>query len=88
MDAYRISLLLVLFLALMSVLFRLRGQLWIWVGRGVVHVLLGLFLLFVSNLVGSHLDLYVPYNLITVGISALLGLPGVLALFCIQWLLI
>ncbi|GGK36290.1 hypothetical protein GCM10010965_31570 [Caldalkalibacillus thermarum] len=84
MEATAISLFLVAFLAVMSIMFRLRGKVWHFLGRGLVQLVLGLFLLFVFNLFGSYIDVYVPYNLVTVGIAAVLGIPGVLALFGIQ----
>ncbi|MDQ0340613.1 inhibitor of the pro-sigma K processing machinery [Caldalkalibacillus uzonensis] len=84
MDAIGISMILVVFLAVMSIMFRMRGRVWHWLGRGLVQLVIGVFLLFVFNLFGSYVDVYVPYNLITMGIAAVLGIPGVLALFGIQ----
>jgi inhibitor of the pro-sigma K processing machinery len=57
-------------------------------GKGIVHVMLGVFLLFAINVLGSSVDLYVPFNFVTIGIASLLGLPGVIGLAGIQWFII
>src|SRR5690625_326973 len=58
-----------------------------WMGRAVVHLVIGAFLLFFVNLMGTYVDLYLPFNLITLSIAGFLGVPGVLGLICIQWMI-
>lgn len=84
MEAIKVSFGLVLFLIVASLLFTMRGKVWkglAWVG---VQGAVGLFILFGVNLVAGYFGLYVPYNLVTVAVAAILGLPGALALVGIQ----
>lgn len=88
MNAFQVSLALILLFVLASTLLKYRAKLWHLIGRGLVQVVMGIFLLFVVNLVAGWLEVYIPYNVVTVAIAAVLGLPGALALLAIQLFLI
>ena len=54
------------------------------IGKGIIHFVIGGFLLFFVNLFGTQFDFHIPFNLITVGVAGILGLPGVISLVCIK----
>jgi inhibitor of the pro-sigma K processing machinery len=84
MDAFQVSLVLILLFVLASAMLRYKINLLHWLGRGLVQVVMGLFFLFVINLLAGLINAYIPYNVVTVAIASLLGLPGALALLGIQ----
>lgn len=58
------------------------------IGRGFVKLLIGAFMLFILNLIGTHFDIHVPINIVTTAVSGFLGIPGVAALVVIdQWII-
>lgn len=59
-----------------------------WLGKGMMHVALGAILLFVFNLFAGAYDVHIPLNAVTLGVSAILGIPGILGLVCIKLFLI
>lgn len=59
----------------------------IWFGRACVMLVLGAFFLFCANLIGQFMDVYVPFNLATLSVAAILGIPGIVALMAILWFL-
>lgn len=59
-----------------------------WLGKGFVKVVIGVFLLFVANVLGGYMGYYVPFNLVTVGVAGLLGIPGVLSLVGIKMFIV
>jgi inhibitor of the pro-sigma K processing machinery len=59
-----------------------------FIGQGVVKVLIGALFLFFLNAFGTSYGIYVPINLVTAGVSGLLGIPGVCALIAIETLII
>ncbi|MBO8178785.1 pro-sigmaK processing inhibitor BofA family protein [Aeribacillus pallidus] len=78
-----ISLVIVLLLTASS-----AGKYVKFVGQACIKVLIGALFLFFLNAFGSYIGLHVPINLLTSSISGFLGIPGVLALACIQlWIL-
>lgn len=58
-----------------------------WMGRFIVRILVGAFLLFLLNVIGESFSLHVPINLATVAVSGLLGIPGIAALVFIKYTL-
>ena len=54
------------------------------IGQGMIKVLIGALFLFFLNAFGTSYGVYVPINLVTAGISGLLGIPGVCALIAIE----
>ncbi len=79
-----------IFIGLVTLFFILSGRYphpFQWLGKGVVQIVIGAFLLFLANLFGQYVDLYLPFNIVTLAIAAFLGLPGVIGLICIQWLM-
>ncbi|RYL96753.1 pro-sigmaK processing inhibitor BofA [Sporolactobacillus sp. THM7-7] len=55
-----------------------------WMGKLAVRLLVGVFLLFLVNVIGESFRLHVPINLATASVSGLLGLPGITALILIK----
>jgi inhibitor of the pro-sigma K processing machinery len=55
-----------------------------WVGKGAIHLVIGVVFLFVINLFGGIFEFQLPLNVITVAIAGFLGIPGVIALVCIK----
>lgn len=59
-----------------------------WIGKAMVHIVIGVFLLFFINVFGEFFHINIPLNVITVGIAGFLGIPGVIALICIKLFII
>lgn len=58
------------------------------VGQGIIKILIGAFLLFFLNALGSNFGIHIPINLITAAISGFLGIPGLAALTVVQvWII-
>lgn len=59
-----------------------------FIGQGVIRLLIGAFLLFFLNTIGTHFGIHIPINLATSAISGFLGIPGLFALVAIDtWIL-
>lgn len=56
-----------------------------WIGRLAVRLLIGVFFLFLLNVVGQSFSLHIPINIATASVSGLLGIPGVAALVLIKY---
>ena len=52
----------------------------------VLHVFLGLLILFAVNLVGGFFDLYIPFTWLSVLVAGIGGVPGVILLLLIHLL--
>lgn len=52
--------------------------------KGIVKFGIGLLLLFFTNVFGGMVGLYIPINLFTVSISAILGIFGITSLAAIH----
>ena len=63
---------------------KLKGNLMQWVGKGVIHLSIGAFLLYLTNMIGSYFDVTIPFNLVTLVISGILGIPGIITLVIIK----
>ncbi|ATH93962.1 sigma-K factor-processing regulatory protein BofA [Bacillus glycinifermentans] len=59
-----------------------------WAGTIAVRFIIGALLLFCVNLFGESMGIHLPINVITTGISGLLGIPGVAALIVIKQFII
>ncbi|MDA7028593.1 pro-sigmaK processing inhibitor BofA family protein [Bacillus sp. CLL-7-23] len=59
-----------------------------WLGSIAVRIIVGTIFLFCVNLFGESLSVHVPINLVTTGVSGLLGIPGVVALVVIKQFII
>jgi len=57
-----------------------------WAARGGIQIALGALFLFLLNTVGGLFQFHLPINLFTSAVVGLLGLPGLGALFVIQWM--
>ncbi|NCU18784.1 pro-sigmaK processing inhibitor BofA family protein [Pallidibacillus pasinlerensis] len=58
------------------------------VGQGIIKILIGAFLLFFLNALGSNFGIHIPINFITAAISGFLGIPGLAALTVVQvWII-
>ncbi|RYL94208.1 pro-sigmaK processing inhibitor BofA family protein [Sporolactobacillus sp. Y61] len=55
-----------------------------WLGKLAVRLTVGVFMLFLLNVIGESFNLHIPINLATASISGILGLPGVAALVFIK----
>lgn len=55
-----------------------------WIGKLTVRMLIGVFLLFLLNVVGESFSLHIPINLVTAAVGGILGLPGIAALVLIK----
>ncbi len=53
----------------------------------VINALLGAAILFLFNLVGGFFSLSIPINALNALITGVLGVPGVILLLVLQWLL-
>lgn len=67
-------------LSLFIFLFGQKKMSFKWVGTGMIHIALGVLFLFFANLLGQNMDIYIPYNLVTLAVAGVLGIPGVIAL--------
>lgn len=54
------------------------------IGRIAVRFVVGALFLFCVNLFGESAGIHVPINIVTTGVSGLLGVPGVAALIVIK----
>lgn len=54
------------------------------IGRIAVRFVVGALFLFCVNLFGESVGIHVPINIVTTGVSGLLGFPGVAALIVIK----
>ena len=52
----------------------------------LLHAGLGLLILFGVNMVGGFFDFYIPFNIVTVLVAGLGGVPGVILLILINLL--
>ena len=57
------------------------------VPRTVIHAVAGLALLFMGNTLGGPFGLGLGLNWITVPVSSILGVPGVMLLWAVRYLL-
>ncbi|MED1742291.1 pro-sigmaK processing inhibitor BofA family protein [Bacillus swezeyi] len=55
-----------------------------WMGTIAVRFIVGALFLFCVNLFGESMGIHVPINLVTTGVSGILGVPGVAALIVIK----
>lgn len=55
--------------------------------RLIANALIGLFLLLVFNFVGGYFGLYIPPNPITALVVGILGVPGLVLLLVIKYVL-
>lgn len=52
----------------------------------IVNSVSGVVLLWLANVFGAGLGISLPYTVVTVMISGILGIPGVLALILVQFI--
>jgi inhibitor of the pro-sigma K processing machinery len=53
----------------------------------LVNSAIGLLLLLVANFIGQYFDLSLPINIVTVLMAGFLGVPGILLLFVLKFIL-
>ena len=58
-----------------------------WAARALLHAMAGLAALFTANTAGSLLGLGIGLNMLTLPVSAILGVPGVGLLWAVKYLL-
>ncbi|MFP7256152.1 pro-sigmaK processing inhibitor BofA family protein [Terribacillus goriensis] len=56
--------------------------------KGSVRIIIGVFLLFLFNVVGALAGLHIPINAATTVMVGLLGIPGLASLAAIQYFLL
>lgn len=59
-----------------------------WLTILVTRFFMGIFALFFINVLGSLFAYHLPINLFTAIVSGLLGIPGVIVLFLIDYIII
>ncbi|MFC3883419.1 pro-sigmaK processing inhibitor BofA family protein [Bacillus songklensis] len=59
-----------------------------FIGQGMIKMVIGALLLFFVNAFGGQLDIHVPINIITAGVSGFLGVFGVAALVIIDFFIL
>jgi inhibitor of the pro-sigma K processing machinery len=87
MDNTLVAILIVAVAVSIAVLSQLKWSLLHLVGKGMVHFVIGGFILFFVNLFGGIFEFTIPLNVVTVAVVGLLGLPGVISLVCIKLLI-
>ncbi|MFZ4453987.1 pro-sigmaK processing inhibitor BofA family protein [Salibacterium aidingense] len=55
-----------------------------WAGGILVKLVIGALALFFLNAFGSAVDYHLPINAVTVSVSGLLGIPGILMLVAVD----
>ncbi|AOC89573.1 pro-sigmaK processing inhibitor BofA family protein [Bacillus sp. L381] len=55
-----------------------------WIGLTAIKFIAGAILLVGVNLFGGSLGIHIPVNLVTTGVSGILGIPGIAALIVIK----
>lgn len=56
----------------------------LWLGTVGMHIVLAAILLYAVNWAGTHVHFHLPVNLITLGTTALLGVPGLAMLIALK----
>ncbi|WP_077305906.1 pro-sigmaK processing inhibitor BofA family protein [Terribacillus halophilus] len=56
--------------------------------KGSVRLIIGVFLLFLFNVVGALAGLHIPINAATAVLVGVLGIPGIVSLAAIQYFLL
>ncbi|MFT8318154.1 MAG: pro-sigmaK processing inhibitor BofA family protein [Sporolactobacillus sp.] len=56
-----------------------------WFGKLTIRLCIGVFMLFLLNVIGESFSLHIPINFATSAVSGLLGLPGLAALVLIKY---
>lgn len=64
------------------------GKLFSLMLKGSVRLILGVFLLFLFNVVGALAGLHIPINAVTTVLVGVLGIPGIASLAAIQYFLL
>ena len=58
-----------------------------WMAKGALHAAVGFVALFVLNFIGSWVDLHLEVNLVNCLITGIFGVPGVIILLVIKYIL-
>lgn len=58
------------------------------IGQGMIRLIIGALFLFFLNAFGSVFDYNIPINLVTASVSGFLGIPGIIALIAIDYLVL
>ncbi|MFC7394576.1 pro-sigmaK processing inhibitor BofA family protein [Scopulibacillus cellulosilyticus] len=56
-----------------------------WLGKSAIKLLIGAFMLFLLNTIGTSFDIHMPINIMTTCVSGFLGVPGLAALVIIKY---
>ncbi|WP_078414539.1 pro-sigmaK processing inhibitor BofA family protein [Priestia abyssalis] len=59
-----------------------------FIGQGMIKLAIGALLLFFVNAFGGQMDIHVPINILTAGISGFLGVFGIAALVIIDFMIL
>ncbi|WEK54509.1 MAG: pro-sigmaK processing inhibitor BofA family protein [Candidatus Cohnella colombiensis] len=59
-----------------------------WIKRFAIHLIMAAMALYALNYSGWLIGTYIPMNPTTIGTVAILGLPGVLLILGMQWIVI
>ena len=58
-----------------------------WMVKGALHAAVGFVALFVLNFIGSWVDIYLEVNLVNCLITGIFGVPGVIILLIVKYIL-
>ncbi|WP_270167439.1 pro-sigmaK processing inhibitor BofA family protein [Paenibacillus sp. SYP-B4298] len=71
------------------VLMWIRSRLsWLTIQRFLLHLVAAALLLYVLNFSGWVSGFHIPLNPLTVAVVVILGVPGILLILALQWLLL
>ena len=70
-----------------SILLRLLKAPIKWLGKLIIHAILGYVALFVFNFVGAWVGISIGLNWINAAVTGVLGVPGVVLLLLIKYIL-
>ena len=73
---------------LVSLLLKLLKKPIKWAFKLLLHVLFGFGFLFIFNFVGAWVDLSLPITWLNAAISGVLGIPGVILLLIINYIIL
>ncbi|MGI5891907.1 MAG: pro-sigmaK processing inhibitor BofA family protein [Bacillota bacterium] len=85
-DLWRTALIFIGGIGFLFALSFLPQGFWRFVGKLVLNCVLGLLVIFVINFFGAPSGFGLPFNWLTLAISGILGIPGVVALTAVAFL--
>lgn len=74
-------------LIILFIFFKIIGSSMKWIVKLLIHAVAGLIVLFVVNIFGGIIGITLDLNLINAIVTGILGMPGVILLLVIKYLL-